>query len=207
MWASIGYGKLTPRKVAGRLLPDLVHPEKEEARKESKIKELVKKITRKREEDGVKIGGEGGMLVRFAHCCNPVPGDEIVGFITRGRGVSVHTADCPNIDQIFLDPERKIDVQWDFKSAQHYPVKVIIESVDRPGILAAISAGIADGGVNITGYQVMAKEGMGHHELELEIRDLKQLRQVVKRIEQVKGVRRVARLRSPAEKSKVAGSP
>jgi (p)ppGpp synthase/HD superfamily hydrolase len=81
----------------------------------------------------------------------------------------------------------------------------MIESVDRPGILAAISSSIADGGVNITGYQVTTKEGMGHHELELEIRDLKQLRRVIKRIEQVKGVRGAKRLRSPLEKSRVAG--
>jgi guanosine-3',5'-bis(diphosphate) 3'-pyrophosphohydrolase len=206
VWANVGYGKLTPRKVVNRLFPEAVSPEKEEIRKESKIRELVKKITRHREEEGVKIGGEGGMLVRFAQCCNPVPGDEIIGFITRGRGVSVHTADCPNIDQILLDPERQIDVQWDLGSEQSYPVKVMIESLDRPGILAAISSSIADGGVNITGYQVTTKEGMGHHELELEIRDLKQLRRVLKRIEQVKGVRGAKRLRSPLEKSRVAGS-
>jgi GTP pyrophosphokinase len=205
VWANIGYGKLTARKVAVRLLPERLSPEEEEERKASRISKIVKKITRQREEGGVKVGGEEGMLVRFAQCCNPVPGDRILGFITRGRGVSIHTADCPNIEQIFLDPERKIDVQWDEKTVQQYPVRIRVESMDRPGILAAISAGIADGGVNITGYQVSTKEGIGHHELELEIRDLKQLQQVIRRIEQVKGVRNVARLRTSGDKSEVAG--
>jgi GTP pyrophosphokinase len=196
MWASIGYGRLTPRKVVGRLFPEGAMPGEESTSPASRIKDLVKKITRQRVEDGVQIGGEEGMMVRFAQCCNPVPGDQIVGFITRGRGVSVHTADCPNVDQLALDPERQIDVQWNIKSAQSYPVKIRIESIDRPGILAAISSGIADGGVNITGYQVTTKEGVGHHDLQLEIKDLKQLRRVMKKIEQVKGVRYVGRVRS-----------
>lgn len=112
--------------------------------------------------------------------------------------MSVHTGDCPNVEQLALDPERQIDVQWDFKSAQSYPVKIRIESIDRPGILAAISSGIADGGVNITGYQVTTREGVGHHDLQLEIKDLKQLRRVIRKIEQVKGVRYVGRVRSLA---------
>jgi GTP pyrophosphokinase len=141
------------------------------------------------------------MLIRFAQCCHPVPGDDIIGFVTRGRGVSIHTANCPNVDEIVIDQERKIDVQWEFKSGKRYPVRVKIESLDRPGILAAISAGIAHGGVNITGYQVMTRDGTGHHELELEIEDLKQLQRVMRRIGQVKGVKKVERLRGRGEGS------
>lgn len=199
MWANIGYGKLTTKKVVGRLLPDLVHSDEEATKKDSKIMELVRRITRQREEEGVKVGGEDGMLIRFAQCCHPVPGDDIVGFVTRGRGVSIHTASCPNVDEIVIDQERKIDVQWAFNSGKRYPVRVKIESLDRPGILAAISAGIAHGGVNITGYQVMTRDGIGHHELELEIVDLKQLLRVMRRIEQVKGVKKVERLRGRGE--------
>jgi len=205
VWANIGYGKLTARKAVGKLLPEDEVSTDEDERKASRISKLVKKITRQREEGGVKVGGEEGMFVRFAQCCNPVPGDKIVGFITRGRGVSIHTSDCPNIEQLLLDPERMVEVEWDERTVQQYPVRIRVESMDRPGILAAISSGIADSGVNITGYQVATKEGIGRHELELEIRDLKQLQQVIRRIAEVKGVRNVARLRTSGEEREVTG--
>ncbi len=202
LWANIGYGKMSPWQVARRLAPEEELRDLEPGGKESKLRDFVKKFTGHKAEDSVKIGGLERTMVRFALCCNPVPGDQIVGFITRGRGVSIHTADCPNVEQLALDPERKIEVDWAIRPGQSYPVRILVESLDRPGILAAVSAAIADTGINITGGQVTTTGGRGVNELEIEIRDLNQLQKVTRRIEKVKGVTGVRRLRSMSERRK-----
>jgi GTP pyrophosphokinase len=199
VWSRIGYGKLSALQVVGKLLPAEALE-----KKDSKIREFVKKFTGKQAEESVKIGGMEGAMVRFAQCCNPVPGDKIVGFITRGRGVTVHTGDCPNVEQLALDPERMIAVEWALKTGQSYPVRILVEGKDRPGLLAAVSAVIADAGVNITGGKMATAGGRGVNEFELEIQDLGQLKKVVGKIEKVKGVTRVERMRTLAEKGKSA---
>ena len=178
-----------------RLLP----PEelaKRDERKDSKIRDFVKRITGKRVEESVRIGGLDGALTRFAQCCNPVPGDKIIGFITRGRGVTVHAADCPNAEPALLDRERLVAVEWDLASEQSYPVRILVESRDKPGILAAITGVIAEAGVNIAGGKVSTESGRGLHEFELEVKSLEQLRKLIDQIRRIKGVTRVERQRS-----------
>ena len=194
-FAAIGYGKLPANQVVGRLLPS-EELAKHEERKDSKIRDFVKRITGKRVEESVRIGGVGGALTRFAQCCNPVPGDKIVGFITRGRGVTVHAADCPNAEPALLDRERLVAVEWDLASEQNYPVRILVESRDRPGILAAVTGVIAEAEVNIAGGKVSTESGRGTHEFELEVRSLEQLRKLLDQIRRIKGVTRVERLRS-----------
>ena len=97
------------------------------------------------------------MLVRFAGCCDPVAGDDVIGFVTRGRGVTVHTRDCARI--FALDPERRIDVQWDDEAVAARPIKVRVISVDQPGILAKVTKSISAGGINIGAATITTGEG------------------------------------------------
>jgi GTP pyrophosphokinase len=196
-FAAIGYGKLGAQQLVNRMLPEGALGKREE-RKDSKIRDFVKRITGKRVEQSVRIGGLDGALTRFAQCCSPVPGDKIVGFITRGRGVTVHTADCPNAEPALLDRDRLVAVEWDTAAEQSYPVRVVVEGRDRPGLLAAVTGVIAEAGVNIAGGKVSTGSGRGLNEFELEVKNLEQLRKLLDQIRRLKGVTRVERLRGTA---------
>ncbi|MDD5800756.1 MAG: bifunctional (p)ppGpp synthetase/guanosine-3',5'-bis(diphosphate) 3'-pyrophosphohydrolase [Coriobacteriales bacterium] len=104
---------------------------------------------RKRTNYGVIVTGDPDLLVHLAHCCNPVAGDEIVGFVTRGRGVSVHRANCPNVKSLMKHPERMIDVQWDTSGATEFQVEIVVEATDRMGLLKDVTIAINDAGANI----------------------------------------------------------
>jgi GTP pyrophosphokinase len=188
-FATVGYGKLSPRQAMARLLPPEELPPEGEARPERKA--------RQRPEDGVTLLGAHDFLVHFARCCSPLPGDEIVGFITRGRGVSVHSADCPNVDQLFYDPERKINVSWDAAPRTPHQVKIRVTiGVDRPGILAAISTAISASKINIAQADVRVTEDRkGLNTFTLEVSDLKQLQSAMGAIRQIDGVMGVERIR------------
>lgn len=188
-FATVGYGKLSPRQAMARLLPPEELPPEGEARPERKA--------RQRPDDGVTLLGAHDFLVHFARCCSPLPGDEIVGFITRGRGVSVHSADCPNVDQLFYDPERKINVSWDATPTTPHQVKIRVTiGVDRPGILAAISTAISASKINIAQADVRVTEDRkGLNTFILEVSDLKQLQSAMGAIRQIDGVMGVERIR------------
>ena len=104
---------------------------------------------RRRSNCGVVVKGDPDLLVHLAHCCNPVAGDEIVGFITRGRGVSVHRANCPNVTDLMRNPDRMIDVAWDTSGATEFRVEIVVEATDRMGLLKDITVAIGDAGANI----------------------------------------------------------
>ena len=104
---------------------------------------------RKRSNCGVVVKGDPDLLVHLAHCCNPVAGDEIVGFITRGRGVSVHRANCPNVTDLRKNPDRMIEVAWDTSGATEFRVEIVVEATDRMGLLKDITVAIGDAGANI----------------------------------------------------------
>jgi len=95
------------------------------------------------------VKGDADLLVHLAHCCNPVAGDEIVGFITRGRGVSVHRSNCPNVASLMQNPERMIDVEWDASGATEFRVEIVIEASDRMGLLKDVTIAVGDAGANI----------------------------------------------------------
>ena len=131
-------------------------------------------------------------MVFRARCCNPIRGEKIVGYITRGKGVSVHSATCPNVINLLYDPERRIDVEWDKSrrdAAARYTVKLTMEVEDRKGMLAAVSARIADINTNITNME--ARTGDDQHariDMTVEISDLKHLEKVIKSLRGVDGV-------------------
>ena len=135
------------------------------------------------------------MMVRFAKCCNPLPGDPISGYVTRGRGVSVHTADCPNI--LGGDPERLIQVSWNLKEATVHAVRVRITCNDKKGLLADISSALSSSEVNILRADVYTTEDQkAVCNFELEVRDLKHLQNAFRALNKLKNVLKVERLKS-----------
>ena len=133
------------------------------------------------------------ILVRYGKCCNPVPGDEIVGFITRGRGVTVHTTRCDKI--LGIDPERRVDVSWDVKGDFKRAISLRVITSDRPGILARISQTFSEAGVNISQASCRTTPGeRAVNEFEVTIGDLKQLNSIVRSLEKIEGVQSVSRV-------------
>jgi GTP pyrophosphokinase len=167
--------------------------ELEEIKEKKPEKELKPKA-----EEGIKIAGVEDVLVKFAKCCNPLPGDEIIGFITRGRGISIHTADCPNVEHLLYDSERKIKVEWDKKQQGSHQVKImVLIGRDRPGVLAEISSAISSTNINIAEAEVkVTEERMGRNTFVLEVSDLKQLQAAISAIKKIDGVIGVERVRA-----------
>ncbi len=191
--AAVGYGKVTANQIIGKLLPPERLEQKEE-QEESRLKSLLHKITRAGPKDALLIKGIDNVMVRYAGCCNPVPGDRVVGFITRGRGVTIHTVDCQSL--VDEDPNRKVEVEWDSTKGYSYPARIRIYSDDKKGLLAEISSSIASNEANITNARVETtddRRAIGT--FELQIRDLNHLKKVIKGLEKIKGVHRVERMR------------
>jgi GTP pyrophosphokinase len=191
--AAVGYGKITANQIIGKILPQEKLEQQKEELIEGRFKHLIQKITRS-PKDALLIKGIDNVMVRYAGCCNPVPGDKVVGFITRGRGVTIHTADCQNaMDE---DPHRKVEVEWDSTKEYSYPVRVRIYSEDKKGLLAEISNSISSHKANIKNARVDTTEDKkAISTFEVEIRDLNHLNKVIKALEKIKGVQRVERLR------------
>jgi GTP pyrophosphokinase len=190
LMAEVGYGNVSSRQIIGKLIP----PEKLEIEKkeESRLKRLAKKI--RREPSGIQIRGIEDMMVRFARCCNPLPGDAISGYITRGRGVTVHTADCPNV--LGSDPERLIQVSWNLKERAVHAVRVRVICNDKKGLLAEISSALASSEVNIIRADVSTTEDKkAICNFELEVNDLKHLQNAFRALTKLKNVLKVERLR------------
>ena len=132
--------------------------------------------------------GTGGLLVNLARCCSPMPGDAIVGYVTRGRGVTVHRYDCPNV-QGNLEPERIVEVAWEHVAdEQRYSVPVEIIAYDREGLLRDISTLISDAGVNMTSVNVSTRQNIATLQLTIEISNVEQLTRILTRLEAVDNV-------------------
>jgi GTP pyrophosphokinase len=190
LMAEIGYGNISCRQVVGKLLP----PDKLEKGKveESRLKRLADKI--RREPSGIQIRGIRDMMVRFGKCCNPLPGDRITGYITRGRGVTVHTSDCPNV--LGGDPERLIQVSWNLQEKAVHSVRVRVTCNDKKGLLADISTALASSDINILGaHTVTTEDRRAICDFELEVRDLKHLQAAFRTLTKLKDVLKVERMR------------
>jgi guanosine-3',5'-bis(diphosphate) 3'-pyrophosphohydrolase len=196
LYAAVGYGKVSARQLISKLVPaeDLQALRELEEGREKK----AERESKPRAEEGVKIAGVEDVLVKFAKCCNPLPGDEIVGFITRGRGISIHTADCPNAQQLLCDSDRKIKVEWDSERRGFHQVKIkVLIGQDRPGVLAEISSAISSTNINIAEAEIKVTEDrMGKNTFLLEVSDLKQLQAAISAIKKIEGVIGVERVRA-----------
>ncbi len=191
LFAAIGYGKVQPKQVLVRLVPADTLREKPP---DGPVASVVRRVLGTGEEK-IKVRGFDDLMVFRARCCNPIRGEKIVGYITRGKGVSVHSATCPNVVNLLYDPERRIDVEWDKGDAvARYTVKLTMEVEDRKGLLAAVSAKIADINTNIKNMEARTDEGAhARIDMTVEISDLKHLEKVMKSLRGVEGVLGVER--------------
>ncbi|HEX7214945.1 MAG TPA: bifunctional (p)ppGpp synthetase/guanosine-3',5'-bis(diphosphate) 3'-pyrophosphohydrolase [Methylomirabilota bacterium] len=190
--ASIGYGKTSLQQVLGKLAPVAVHDT--EAVAEAKT---AKTARRAGEGPAVRISGVDDLLVRFAKCCAPVPGDSIVGFITRGRGLTVHARDCLTVAKNVLDRERLVAVEWDVGEATKRPVRIAVYiGRDRPGLLAEITSAISSRQANIIKAEITVTEDRkGLNYFVVEVNDLRQLQDIMQGIREVKDIANVERVR------------
>ena len=195
MYASVGFGAISSGKVIARILEEYRKVHKEE-NVEQKLEELSKeKNTAKPSKSGVVVKGIDNCLVKLSKCCNPVPGDNIVGYITRGRGVSVHRADCKNLKDLFLDEEsRMIDVYWYTEKEAAYNVDIEIFANDRSGLLADIISQISTTKTKLVAVNCRAnKERIAITDITIEVENLEQLNNVLKAIRKVDSVYEVKR--------------
>ena len=187
--ASIGYGKTSIQQVLGRLAPAATH--------DTEVEPKAVKPARKGEGPAVRIRGVDDLLVRFAKCCSPVPGDSIVGFITRGRGLTVHSRDCLTVVKNVLDKERLVAVEWEAGEPAKRPVRIAVYiGRDRPGLLAEITSAISSRQGNIIKAEItVTDDRKGLNFFVVEVDDLRQLQDIMQGIREVKDIANVERVR------------
>ena len=192
--AALGYGKLSARQLTAKLLPpeELAAPAPEP--KKGVFGETVRRVLGWGDEPVVNVQGMDDILVSRARCCDPIPGEEIVGYVTRGKGVSVHAADCPNLEQLLLNPEREIPVAWGTAKGSTQPVRLDIEIEDRRGLLAEITSRISDAETNIRHIESRINSGRGRIDLIVDIADLDHLNRLTQLLPGIPGVLKVRRI-------------
>ncbi|MGB9867255.1 MAG: RelA/SpoT family protein [Bacillota bacterium] len=193
VFAAVGYGGITPQLVVSKL--------KEELLKRTPVLDLKRVVpeetrrVRPKAGQGVSVKGLSNVLVKFAKCCNPVPGDPIIGYITRGRGVSIHRVNCPNVMLYAKEPERLIEASWQAEPQFSLPVDIAVRGFDRPGLLSDVAAVVAELKSNILSARARTTaEGGAIIEMTVEIRDLAHLQQLITKISRVKDVLSVLRV-------------
>jgi len=191
--AAIGYGKVPVGQVLARVVPrEKLHTEKEPPA--AGLGKVLEKI-RKKPSTAIRIAGVEDIMVRFAKCCSPLPGDPIVGFITRGRGVTVHADDCPYIQE--SDPERRIEVEWDSRKTAPRAARIRVFCQDQKGMLANISTAITNCEANIISANVHSTpDHKGVNNFEVDVQNLDHLNRVINAVMKIKGVYQVERLRN-----------
>jgi guanosine-3',5'-bis(diphosphate) 3'-pyrophosphohydrolase len=189
--ASVGYGKITTAQVLAKLLPE-EEIARRAVREEGTLRKLIRRMAG--QGSGVQVSGVEDVLVRFGKCCDPLPGERILGFITRGRGVTVHAMDCPRV--LESDPQRRVEVVWESGANGVRAVNLEVVCVDEPGMLGAITKSIGAAGVNITRAQVQSTpEKQALNSFEIMVGTADQLNKVIRTIGKLKGVIRVSRPR------------
>ena len=196
--AAIGYGKYSARQVLGRLAPAARgSPEVVGEAKSSGLASVVRRVFGgDHHQNAIRVKGQGDLLVYRARCCNPIRGESIVGYVTRGKGVAVHAVDCPNVVNLLYEPERKIEVEWahDDSTPSSYPVKITVFCDDRFGMLKQISSVISDTKTNIRNVEARTHNGRGNIDVILDIVDLKHLEDIINGVRKIPGVYDVQRL-------------
>ena len=150
-------------------------------------------VQRMRVGRGVRIQGVDGLMVRYAQCCQPVPGDKVTGYVTRGRGIGIHRVDCPNLLALGDDPERRMDLDWQEAEGEVFMVRLGVVGEDRRGLYADICAAIAHAGTNIRNIELNSGEGGTTGHVIVEVESLSHLNKVIKAVRRVKGVADVGR--------------
>src|SRR5437763_634742 len=198
LMAGIGYGKYSARQVLARLVPAGSEPVADsEIEKPGGIASVVRRVFGgDHNNNAIRVKGHGDLLVYRARCCNPIRGENVVGYVTRGKGVAVHAANCPNVVALMYEPERKIEVEWarDDGTPSAYPVKLTVFCDDRFGMLKQITAVISDSKTNIRNIEARTNNGQANIDIVLDIADLKHLENIVTGVRKIPGVHDVQRL-------------
>ena len=181
--AALGRGEIGPSAILKELFPGEEPPVPKPATALERLVERVRGNGR-----GVRVQGLDNTLVRYSQCCQPVPGDNVIGYITRGRGISIHRTDCPNVLNLSEHPERRIEIEWEAESSERFFVRIIVEGTDRRGLLSDIATAISDTGTNIQSAEIKSKEGGMTGSFVVEVQDLAHLKKVMKYIRRVNGV-------------------
>jgi len=189
LMAIVGYGKVSAKRIVNRFLPEEVTKAAEAAPEKDKKKSQASPSV------GISLTGIEDVMVRFARCCHPIPGDEILGYISRGRGITVHTANCVNIEE--MDPERIVDVEWNVSKKRTFPVNMMVICSDKKGLLAELSAVISGMDINISHAEIDTKpdDMQAICNFKIDVNDLNQFNQVLNAIKKLKSVRSVERVR------------
>jgi len=190
--AAVGFGKLTANQILGKIRPQ------EEEKVPSIMNRMLKAVRGKKRGEAVKVHGVDDVLIRFAACCHPLPGEEIIGYITQGRGVTIHSVKCKHMSTV--DPQRKIDVEWDIGQGEEeeatYPVHIEVACEEHKGTLAELSGAIAEANANISFAHVeTSPDGHGLCDFTVHVTNKEHLRQVVQRLKRLKCVQKVTRMR------------
>lgn len=196
LFIGIGLGKLKIQQFIENIVPREVLEKKSKMSIAGAIKKFIVRAPRTTKPSGIRVQDMDDILIKFAHCCDPVPGDAIRGFISRGRGLIVHTTECPNAKELGEHSERYVDVEWDTKSKGRHLVMLAVETEDRPGMLARITNAIADKGINITDATIRTDtKKKGHTYITVEVSNLSELKGVMNSVMRGKGVKSVTRVR------------
>jgi guanosine-3',5'-bis(diphosphate) 3'-pyrophosphohydrolase len=197
LMAAVGFGHLATAEVIAKLAAPssgTVAPVAEPA-------PAQKAPSGKADDKGVRVKGARDLLMQLSRCCNPVPGDRILGYITRGRGLTIHSVDCPNLEALDYDRERLVEVEWDTATPGLHPVKVSVITVDKTGVLANVSSAIAECQANISRAEIATREDRkAVLDFVVEVNDTKHINHVLKAIERVDGVISARRVRAWQEK-------
>ncbi|HKM42561.1 MAG TPA: ACT domain-containing protein, partial [Limnochordia bacterium] len=186
LFSSVGSGRISASQVVQKLMGQ----EPSERRKLPEVSQKKRRETTR----GVEVKGVDNLLVRFSKCCNPVPGDEIIGYITRGRGISVHRSDCPNVVSLSVEAGRQIEVSWNATESDSYQVEIEIEGFDRPNFLTSIINVLSERKTSVEAITARTiRHGSVNVQLVLDIHDVGHLNDVMRALRQVNGVLEVHR--------------
>jgi len=188
LYEALGYSKISPQQIISKF------ESVKQDEKDRELENLKKKKSKRSTDKGIKVKGMDDILVRLAQCCNPVPGDDIVGYITRGRGVSIHRSDCPNLKGLKEDKDRFIDVNWKNSRNESYQVDLRINSVNRKGLVSDITSLIKDEGVNLLSVHARTtRHNRAHVNLSVELSSVEHMRDLINKLNGLDGVLSVSR--------------
>ncbi|MGD0500466.1 MAG: bifunctional (p)ppGpp synthetase/guanosine-3',5'-bis(diphosphate) 3'-pyrophosphohydrolase [Bryobacteraceae bacterium] len=202
LYAALGYGRFSARQVLAKIAPAAVRDD-EEAGAAAALPgagqappAVPPGDARSQAGDVIRVTGADDLLVYRAKCCNPIRGEAIVGYVTRGKGVAVHSKSCPNVQNLMYDVERKIEVEWARAASDDFPVRIVVHTDDRPGMLNQLTSVLSDENTNIRDLEARgdADQGGGVVEMTVDVRDKKQLEKLVAAMRRLSGVRDVERL-------------
>jgi GTP diphosphokinase / guanosine-3',5'-bis(diphosphate) 3'-diphosphatase len=190
LYADIGYGKVSARQVLAKLAPSAGL----ETGPHTKVASTLKRVLGLRREGAIQVHGYDDLLVYCAKCCNPIRGEEIVGYITRGKGIAVHSKSCTNVQSLMYDAERRIDVEWVGPKYALYTVKLTMLATDRQGMLADVTSAISGVHSNIQNIEARAEDSKGRIDVVLDVIDMHHLEQIFSALRRIEGVYQVERV-------------